>query len=45
VKRRIEDLTDDLAARPYESLRPDELDELVAALEPLAALLVAAQPW
>jgi hypothetical protein len=45
VKRRVEDLTDDLAARPYESLRPDELDELMAALEPLAALLVAAQPW
>jgi hypothetical protein len=36
-------LTDDLAAQPYESLAPDELDELVATLEPLAALLLAAQ--
>jgi hypothetical protein len=43
VKRRVEFLTDDLAARPYESLAPDELDELMAALEPLAALLLAAQ--
>jgi hypothetical protein len=42
VKRRVEELTDDLAAQPYESLRPDELDDLVAALEPLAALLRAA---
>ena len=32
-----------LAARPYESLEPDELDELMAILEPLATLLVAAQ--
>lgn len=45
VKRRVEDLTDDLAAPPYECLEPAELDELVAALEPLAALLVAAQDW
>lgn len=43
VKRRVEALTDDLAAKPYESLAPDELDELMAALEPLAALLLAAQ--
>jgi len=43
VKQRVESLTDDLAAKPYESLVPDELDELIAALEPLAALLVAAQ--
>jgi hypothetical protein len=43
VKRRVESLTDDLAATPYQSLQPDELDELTAALEPLAALLVAAQ--
>jgi hypothetical protein len=43
VKQRVEALTDDLAAKPYESLAPDELDELVAALEPLAALLLAAQ--
>ena len=38
-----EALTDDLAAKPYESLRPAELDELVAGLEPLAARLLAAQ--
>jgi len=43
VKQRVEDLTDDLAARPYEALDRHELDELTAALEPLAALLVAAQ--
>lgn len=39
VKQRVEALTDDLAARPYESLEPDELDELMAILEPLATLL------
>jgi hypothetical protein len=43
VKQRVEALTDDLAAKPYESLEPDELEELMAALEPLATLLVAAQ--
>ena len=43
VRQRVESLTDDLAAKPYESLEPDELDELVAALEPLATLLLAAQ--
>jgi hypothetical protein len=45
VKRRVEELTDDLAAKPYESLEPDELDELMAALEPYATLLLAAQDW
>ena len=45
VKQRVEELTDDLAAKPYESLEPDELDELVRALEPLARLLLAAQDW
>jgi len=45
VKQRVEALTDDLAAKPYESLEPGELDELMAALEPLAVLLVAAQDW
>jgi hypothetical protein len=45
VKQRVESLTDDLAAKPYESLPPQELDELVAALEPLAALLLAAQDF
>ena len=43
VKQRVEALTDDLAARPYESLDPNELDELIRALEPIAALVVAAQ--
>jgi hypothetical protein len=43
VKQRVEAFTDDLAAKPYESLEPDELDELEAALEPLAALVRAAQ--
>jgi hypothetical protein len=43
VKRRVEELTDDLAAHPYERLEPYELDELMAALEPLATLLRAAQ--
>jgi hypothetical protein len=43
VKQRVEALTDDLAAKPYESLEPGELYELTAALEPLAALLLAAQ--
>jgi helix-turn-helix protein len=43
LKQRIESLTDDLAARPYESLEPDELNELMATLEPLATLLLAAQ--
>jgi hypothetical protein len=41
VKQRVEGLTDDLAAKPYECLEPGELDELTAALEPLAALLLA----
>ena len=36
-------LTDDLAAKPCQSLEPDELDELMANLEPLATLLLAAQ--
>ena len=43
VKHRVEELTDDLAAKPYEALRPEELDELMASLEPLASLLLAAQ--
>lgn len=43
VKQRVEALTDDLSAKPYESLDPSELDELMGALEPLAALLLAAQ--
>jgi hypothetical protein len=43
VKRRVEALTDDLAGKPYEVLAVHEVDELVTTLEPLAALLVAAQ--
>ena len=43
VRRRVEALTDDLAAGPYKCLGPDELDELTAALGPLATLLLAAQ--
>src|SRR4051795_10273577 len=45
VNQRVEALTDDLAAKPYESLQPVELDELMAALEPLATRLLAAQDW
>jgi hypothetical protein len=45
VKQRVEALTDDLAAKPYESLAPGELDELTATLEPLATRLLAAQDW
>jgi hypothetical protein len=45
VKERVEARTDELAAAPYECLEPDELEEVVATLEPLATLLVAAQPW
>jgi hypothetical protein len=43
VHQRVEALTDDLAARPYECLGPDELTELMAALEPLAERLLSAQ--
>jgi hypothetical protein len=45
VKQRVESLTDDLAAKPYESLEPGELHELMDTLEPLATLLLAAQAW
>lgn len=45
VNRRVEGLTDDLAAEPYECLTPAELAELIAALEPLAPVLVAAQEF
>ncbi|HEX3090795.1 MAG TPA: hypothetical protein VHQ23_19230 [Ilumatobacteraceae bacterium] len=43
VKQRVESLTDDLAAKPYESLEPGELEELMDFLDPLAKLLLAAQ--
>jgi hypothetical protein len=42
IKERVEMLTDELAAPAYDGLEPDELDELVEELEPLAAVLVAA---
>ena len=45
VKDRVESLTDELAAKPYESLAPAELDELITDLQPLAALLLAAQEF
>ena len=41
-KERIESLTDDLAAAPYENLTPSELDQLSADLEPISAALDAA---
>lgn len=43
TKDRVEALTDDLAATPYEALSQAELDELMDILEPYAELLLAAQ--
>ena len=43
VKHRIEALTDDLAARPYEILSAEELEELQSLLDPWAKRLLAAQ--
>jgi hypothetical protein len=37
IKERIEALTDELAAPAYDVLSTDDLDELITALEPLAA--------
>ncbi|TWF76435.1 hypothetical protein FHX44_112325 [Pseudonocardia hierapolitana] len=42
TKQRIEALTDELAAPPYDALSPAELAELVAELEPITARMVAA---
>jgi hypothetical protein len=42
TKQRIEDLTDELAAPPYDALSPAELDELFAELEPITEIVVAA---
>jgi hypothetical protein len=42
TKRRIEARTDELAEAPYEALSAGELDELVAGLDPITAILVAA---
>jgi hypothetical protein len=44
AKERIEAVTDRLAAVPYDGLTPDELDELIAVIEPVAAILVASGP-
>jgi hypothetical protein len=41
-KERVEALTDQLAAPAYDNLEPSELEELVAALEPISARLDAA---
>lgn len=41
TKRRIEALTGKLAARAYDVLCADELDELIAGLEPIATSLEA----
>jgi hypothetical protein len=41
-KQRIESLTDNLAAPAYDSLTPNELDQLIADLEPISAALDAA---
>jgi hypothetical protein len=41
LKDRVETLTDELAAPAYDILVPDELDQLIEDLEPLAAVLVA----
>jgi hypothetical protein len=37
TKRRIESLTDTLAAAPYDGLELLELDELIASLEPISS--------
>lgn len=42
TKQRIETLTDELAAPPYDALPPEELDELITELGPITATLVAA---
>lgn len=42
TKERVETLTDELAVPAYDILEPDELDQLVEDLEPLAAVLIAA---
>jgi hypothetical protein len=41
TKQRIETLTDELAEPPFDALTPAELAELIAALEPITAKLVA----
>jgi predicted short-subunit dehydrogenase-like oxidoreductase (DUF2520 family) len=41
TKQRVETLTDELAAPPYDALSRAELDELITDLEPITATLVA----
>src|SRR4051795_761742 len=41
TKDRIESLTDTLAQAPYDGLEPQELDELIAVLEPISGKLKA----
>ena len=43
AKQRVEALTDDLAATPYQSLTPEEIDELMTTLEQLSILLREAE--
>lgn len=42
TKERIESLTAELAAPAYDTLEPNELDQLIADLEPISAALDAA---
>ncbi len=42
TRERIEALTDELAAPAYDVLSADELDELIAGLDPIAAAVQAA---
>jgi hypothetical protein len=42
TKARIESLTDTLAEAPYDGLEPQELDRLIALLQPIAGTLEAA---
>ncbi|MGK5552302.1 MarR family winged helix-turn-helix transcriptional regulator [Actinomadura kijaniata] len=42
TKERIEALTDELAAPAYDTLSPEELDELITALEPITTAAQAA---
>ena len=42
TKERIESVTDELAAPPYASLEPSELEQLIADLEPISGALDAA---
>jgi hypothetical protein len=45
TRERIEALTDELAAPAYAVLSADELDELIAGLDPIAAAVQAAGDW